>query len=708
MVALALVWVPAVARADDARVETPIASKAEAAQLVRESYVSLKAPLPEAAGAHPAACDRIGYLRFRNAAGPSDASKADAVITLIPGIFAGASSIDPVARSVVRLAAERGRNFEVWTIDRRSACLEDHFGTQAAERARDVRPAFDYYYNGKEVDGHKFAGFVPPSDAEFMREFGLGLTVRDWHEIITRELPDRAVRAKKLICGGHSLGGPLTAALASWDFDGNPETTDDAGYKDCAGLAGLDTSVSVNGSEGGPAGVGVASEAAARSGGSPYVNAPPFSPPVMQLPSIASTAAFLDPDKESIFNQLIPHDPDFELTLRLLYSKDAAQFASGQPSVRDMRLTNATVFGGIFDDNSAGISILRASMGISVGGSFADKNFPAPDETLALPDEPKGPLYHWVDYDKAGLPGYDFPPNDEGRPYSTRESEVTHLRELARAFFEPPADFIEQYFPTRLASDVVAASGGDRSGDLANLRYDGPKQRPILLITAGDSDNNSAAPDDGPPKEGEKPNDKPQSREVILPGYNHLDVAAAAWKQNDGRIEPSSAALVDYAMAVTGAAGAVKGTRAAGCLAQRASFTRRGLGRLALRATRARLVRALGRPAKSSRRAASWCVRGSGVARAVAVFARGRAVFIGSTARGHRWHRLGRGSTARRLRARRVAKGTYVRPIGRRAALVFRTSGRRVRLTALTSRSVTRRPAVLRRYLKTALAAARR
>ncbi|HEX2087235.1 MAG TPA: hypothetical protein VHF89_16250, partial [Solirubrobacteraceae bacterium] len=319
---------PAAAWGQDPRIETPVASQADGAHLVRTSYVSLHAPLPESAGPHPAACDRIGYLRFRSALGPDDPSRADAVITLMPGIFASAASMDPVARNVVRLAAERGRHFEVWTIDRRSACLEDHHGTKAAERARSVQPAFDYYYEGKEVEGRRFDGFVPPSEAEFMREFGLGLTVRDWHAVITRELPDRAVRARKLICGGHSLGGYLTAALASWDFDGDPETTGDAGFEDCAGLAGLDTTVSIDGSGGGPAGVGVASEAAARSGGSPYVNAPPFSPPIMQLPTIASVAAFQDPDTESVFNQLIPRDPEFELTLRLLYSKDAAHFAS--------------------------------------------------------------------------------------------------------------------------------------------------------------------------------------------------------------------------------------------------------------------------------------------------------------------------------------------------------------------------------------------
>lgn len=351
-------------------------SEAADAHLVRASYVSLHAPLPDSAGPRPAACDRIGYLRFRSARGPDDPSRADAVITLMPGIFASAASMDPVARNVVRLAAERGRSFEVWAIDRRSACLEDHHGTHAAERARSVRPAFDYYYSGEEVDGRRFAGFVAPSEAEFMRELGLAQTVRDWHTVIVRELPDRAIRARKLICGGHSLGGYLTAALASWDFDGDPSTADDAGFEDCAGLAGLDTTVSISGSDGGPAGVGVASEAVARSGGAPYVNAPPFSPPIMQLPTIASVAAFQDPDAESVFNQLIPHGPDFELTLRLLYSKDAAHFATGQPSVRDLRLTNATVFGGIFDDNSAGISILRASMGSRSAASSRTRTSP--------------------------------------------------------------------------------------------------------------------------------------------------------------------------------------------------------------------------------------------------------------------------------------------------------------------------------------------
>jgi hypothetical protein len=47
----------------------------------------------------------------------------------------------------------------------------------------------------------------------------------------------------------------------------------------------------------------------------------------------------------------------------------------------------------------------------------------------------------------------------------------------------------------------------------------------------------------------------PLSREVILPGYNHLDVVTAARKQNDGRPEPSSRTLTNFTLKVVKAAG---------------------------------------------------------------------------------------------------------------------------------------------------------
>ena len=123
------------------------------------------------------------------------------------------------------------------------------------------------------------------------------------------------------------------------------------------------------------------------------------------------------------------------------------------------------------------------------------------------------------------------------------------MRQFARTFFEAPANFTEQYFPTRILTDVEAADGGGFS----QLQYDGPSLRPAMLIQAGDSDENSA-PDEGPPIAGTPPNDLPLSREWILPGYNHLDVATAAWRQNDGLREPTSDALVKFGLKVVKAA----------------------------------------------------------------------------------------------------------------------------------------------------------
>ena len=161
--------------------------------------------------------------------------------------------------------------------------------------------------------------------------------------------------------------------------------------------------------------------------------------------------------------------------------------------MRDFRVTNASALAAIFDDNSSGISIFRASIGMYTGGPLADKSFPAPDPTLAAPDEPHGPLYHWQNYSRVGANGAELELNDEGDPYTSRDSEVTDVRQLGRVALPVPGRTSSStYFPTRLVTDFAAMTAGDRSGDLENLRHDGPSMKPILLVQAGDSDSNDA------------------------------------------------------------------------------------------------------------------------------------------------------------------------------------------------------------------------
>ena len=548
---LALLSVPAVAPAAVNRVERQVASPAPDRKVVRESHVRLRSPLPDSAPARPAACDWVSFLRFRHAKGPRRATKADAVVVMMPGIFAGGGSFDQVARNTVRRAARAGRRIEVWGVERRSNCLEDHRGVRAGFKSRDPRVSFGYYYGGREVDGRPFPGFADYDRAAFLREVGLRQTIEDWRTIITREIPSPRMRRRKVVCGGHSLGGPLTAALASWDFDGDPSTTADAGYNQCAAFVGLDTTVSMEGSDGGQSGAGILTGLAAQSGAAPYVDAPPLSPEILQMPPLIGVTAFQEPGEESIVNrELVPTGPEYELALRLLFSRNPSDFATGSPSVRDFRVTNAASLGAIFDDNSSPISIFRASIGMYTGAPLVDKSVPAHDPTLAAPEQENGPLYRWQSYGRIGLKGSPLELNDAGDPYTSRESEVTDLRQFARSVYQYPANFIEQYFPTRLVTDFAAAEGGDRSGDLAAMAHDGPSKRPILLVQAGDSDANDPA-DDGPPATGEKPNARKLSREAILPGYNHLDVATAAWRQNDGRPEGASAEIARFVAKVT-------------------------------------------------------------------------------------------------------------------------------------------------------------
>jgi hypothetical protein len=111
--------------------------------------------------------------------------------------------------------------------------------------------------------------------------------------------------------------------------------------------------------------------------------------------------------------------------------------------------------------------------------------------------------------------------------------------------FEAPANFIEQYFPTRLLTDLRDAG----AGEIPNLAHDGPAKLPAIVVNAGDSADNTGE-DAGAPYADEPPNDRRLSRTVVVPGYNHLDVLTASRRQNDGRAEPTAEALARFAVKV--------------------------------------------------------------------------------------------------------------------------------------------------------------
>src|SRR6266567_6299153 len=173
------------AQADSTRVETPVVSSSPITS-VAESVVSVRIPLPASAGAHPAACDRLSYLRWR----ATGDHPADRVLVAQPGIFEGAAAFDSVARNTVAAGLKHGLHLEFWALSRRSNCLVDRTGEQAALKAGDPHVALDYYYGHKKIGGRTFAGYAGSAQTAWLGQVGVAQTVQDEYDLIRHELPD--------------------------------------------------------------------------------------------------------------------------------------------------------------------------------------------------------------------------------------------------------------------------------------------------------------------------------------------------------------------------------------------------------------------------------------------------------------------------------------------------------------------------------------
>ncbi|WDV56449.1 hypothetical protein PV963_42000 [Streptomyces coeruleorubidus] len=538
------------ARADGARTETPVASTSPVTG-VTESVVRVRAPLPESAGPRPAACDWLSYLRYRSADGPAASADADRILVAQPGILEGAGAFDSVARNTVARAAEQGLHIEFWALDRRSNCLEDRTGIASG----DQHTAVDYYYRGKQVDGRTFGGFAGNEKLGWMAKLGIEQTVRDQYDLLTAELPDQTQRKRKVLCGGHSLGGVITGYFAAADFDGDRATTADAGYNQCAGYFALDTTVSTSLADLSGSlpddtnlpdiglGYGVV-QAGLDSGVLPRTLSAPvlLNPETMTLLGIAGMGALKAPDAEASLPGYLPSNLNIEATHRVLFSKDTAAFLAGKPAVKDFRLTNGAVLGALLDDNSVPLAFLQTSVGFFDGGPIADKRFPVANGGAqqpglygtaykAIPDRPQGPLYTWRNYDRVGDPDDPGYRSADGTPFTGPGEEVTDIRQLARSLAEQPLDFTEQYFPTKLVTDIQMA-GSPQVKKLV-VHPDGLKANPVLTVLAGEGLLAGRVP--------------PELRPVIADGYQHLDVLTAAPTQNNGRPEPVSTSLAGFA-----------------------------------------------------------------------------------------------------------------------------------------------------------------
>ena len=172
--------------------------------------------------ATPDALDRVGVLKVGY-------QRAKHVLVLNPGTSSGAAYFKPLAHDIVR--ATRGR-WQVWSVERRENQLEDHSVLDQAKRDEVTGEELFDYYLGWLADPSVTEHFelIPDSEVAFARGWGMKVEVKDLRRVVKAA----AKRDRRVVLGGHSLGGSITTAYATWDFNGKP------GARDLSGLVYID------------------------------------------------------------------------------------------------------------------------------------------------------------------------------------------------------------------------------------------------------------------------------------------------------------------------------------------------------------------------------------------------------------------------------------------------------------------------------------
>ena len=164
----------------------------------------------------PARLNKVGVLKIGS---PS----ARNVLVFEPGTSAGATYIVPLAQWLV----SRLPGWQVWSVERRQNLLEDQSVLTLAKQGRASASAvFDYYLgwlSDKRITHH--IALIPDARVAYAKDWGLNVAMHDLRVVIgaARRL------GGKVVLSGHSLGGALVTAYATWNFHGRPGADDLAG-----------------------------------------------------------------------------------------------------------------------------------------------------------------------------------------------------------------------------------------------------------------------------------------------------------------------------------------------------------------------------------------------------------------------------------------------------------------------------------------------
>jgi hypothetical protein len=154
--------------------------------------------------------------------------KASNVLVLNPGTSAGAGYFLPLAKTITKEVPD----WQVWSVERRENYLEDQTMLDRLKRGDVPESQFFSYYLGYLTDPSVTTHYQPISDSSvpFARNWGMNVEVNDLRNVVRAA----ARHGRNVVMGGHSLGGSITTAYATWDFNGRP------GGRDLSGLVLID------------------------------------------------------------------------------------------------------------------------------------------------------------------------------------------------------------------------------------------------------------------------------------------------------------------------------------------------------------------------------------------------------------------------------------------------------------------------------------
>ncbi|HXW33591.1 MAG TPA: hypothetical protein VEJ87_03365, partial [Acidimicrobiales bacterium] len=237
----------------------------------------------------PAKYDKVGVIKIGS-------TTAKNVLILEPGTSAAAAYFVPLAQWIV--ANEPA--WQVWSVQRRENLLENQSELNKYKANKvDSTQLFDYYlgYLTNSSITHHYKP-INDSKVEFAKNWGMNVAVQDLHNVV---LSAEALGGQ-VVLGGHSLGGSVVTAYATWDFNGTPGAD---------GLSGL---VYIDGGSGAPV---TASEATTEltdldaSTASPWLSFGGIAAPYAGLfVATGSASALLDPNSASLGQSsgLLPSD----------------------------------------------------------------------------------------------------------------------------------------------------------------------------------------------------------------------------------------------------------------------------------------------------------------------------------------------------------------------------------------------------------------